>query len=274
MAIKFNNCEISINNDRILAQDVSISKNNDLSPVFGIGNRNPLKNTHVGPIKNNIKINYLLETNIEPNYYLVQKLKGYEQNVQPASITVCGLYGTGYLSSYNIFIDENDVIKASAEYDVYHEIQGEIEEQLPQSYTGYNTLSSLGLAHYWTTFIQDIDGNNNGEIINLNYSYKTNWKPIYKIGDSLPCQVTLLNSQENFDITCENSPQVTFSGQNINDIIQSYYKIQINNISEIWTDANRFILYLYLASGQLVSCETNMSDNSVPISKLNIVKYY
>jgi len=62
MAVKFSNCEVVVNDKRIMAQNATINQSNSLSPLKVIGYTNPLNNSPNGPVQNSIRIDYTPET--------------------------------------------------------------------------------------------------------------------------------------------------------------------------------------------------------------------
>jgi hypothetical protein len=274
MANKFSNCEVVVNNQRIMAQNASISQSNSLSPLKVIGYKNPL-NTHApnGTVKNSIKIDYIPETDNEPNHTISQMLTQY-QYLYPIEIKVAGYVTTGYLDSYSLTVTENEPIKASAEYSIFHEITNPISEQSSTGYLGYNRLGGNGIAHYWTSRVMNSAQTTNGEIISLNYSFKANWQPVYKIGSPIPSQVTFLGAQQNFNLTSEYESNVTYSGDYIQDSLSNCAILQLNNLSYLWTETNWFPLTLSLEDGKVTSQTTNLSENNIITTQMEVVKYH
>jgi len=189
-------------------------------------------------------------------------------------VKVAGYVTNGYLNSYSLTINENEPIKASVEYSIFHEITNSLSEQSSTGYLGYNRSEGNGIAHYWSSKVMNSDETTVGEVISLNYSFKANWQPVYKIGSSIPSQVTLLGSQENFNLTSEYESNITYSGNYIQDSLNNCATLQLNNLSYLWTETNWFPLTLSLEDGKVVSQTTNVAENNIVTTNIEVVKYY
>lgn len=273
MAIKFSNCEIIVDNKKILAQNATINQSNTLTPLKVIGYRNVLNNTPTDGLKNSIKIDYTPETHNEPNYIISQMMINYSYP-SPVEIKVAGYAMTGYLNSYSLSLEENNPVKASVEFSIFHELTDSLSEQSSTGYFGYNNFNSLTIAHYWASQISNADYTVNGDIITLDYNFRANWQPVYKIGSSIPSQVILLGSQETFNFTSEYESNITYSGLSVQDSLANCSKLRINNLSYDWTTTGWFPLDFSLTDGKIISHAINLSENSIVTTQAEIVKYY
>lgn len=274
MAIKFSNCEFSVDGSKILAQSASISQKNSITAISLVGYKNVTNNRiPIGPLTNSISVSYILETNNEPNYYLSRALINYN-NSSPTTLNIANVVATGYLESYSINVSENAPVTATANYLVFHEINCDVQEQSSTGYLGFNSLNSLGVAHYWSTRLYDQSLNSNGSVIGLSYNFKANWSPVYQIGNKTPSQVVLLGGEESFDISSEYNLNILYSGQSAENSIDigDCAVIELNNLSKEWTTSNWYPLYLYPSGAAINSHDTELSDNNIIISQTKLVK--
>lgn len=275
MAVKFSNCEVRVDGYKIMSQSVSINQSNSLSPIKIIGYRNPINVPPDNGVKNSIKIDYIPETDNEPNHRISQTIIQYNPNFyNPIEIKVGGYIATGYLSSYSLDVTENEPVKASAEYSIFHEITDNISEESSTGYLGYNRLGGNGIAHYWTAKVLDSSLTNSANVLNLRYSFQANWQPVYKIGSPIPSQVSYLGAAENFNFTSEYESNIKHSGQNVQDSIENFSVLQLNNLSYLWTETDWFPIHLFLENGQVTSQTTNLSENNIVTTSIEVVKYY
>ena len=272
MAVKFSNCEVIVRDKKILAQNATINQSNSLSPLKVIGYKNVLNMSPTDGVKNSIKIDYTPETDNEPNHTLSQLMTQYEYF--PVEIKIAGYIVTGYLNSYSLSIEENSPVKASAEYSIFHEITDIISEQSPTGYLNYNRLNGNGIAHYWSSKVTDSSLTERASVISLNYDFRANWQPVYKIGSPIPSQVTFLGAQETFDFTSEYEANITHSGNFIQNSLSNCAVLQLNNLSYDWTESDWFPIHLFPENGKIVSQTTNLSENNIVTTSIQVVKYH
>jgi len=272
--LKFKDCQVSISGTPILANNVSITENSALKPIriMGLIGRN--KTTPISDKRNSIEINYVVETNQEPNFYLAKNIRDYNTSSFPVRIIIGGITGDGYLNRYSISIEPNNQIRASVSYDVFGDLKGDLQSQPPSISTGYNKLNSSGIAHYWTTYAKTIDGTSSGDLLQGNYSFNANWNPIYGIGSAAPVDVVLLSSEENYSFISEHNYHVKNSGQPFEEVFEGIEMIEINNQSSEWSSDNNNSLKLYPASGKINSQKINFLEGSPILVETNIVKFY
>lgn len=272
--LNFKNCQLTISGSTILCDSASISESNPVNPVYAMGYGKPIANTPIGSLNNTINFSYFLETNNDPNFYLANNIKSYNFDAFPVSIVVAGRTGQGYLDSYSIDIQPNNLVKATSTYKIFTNLNGTLSNQII-GLLNYNTLNNSGLAHYFTVYPKLSNSTTTGTLLQMKYDIKFNWKPIYKIGQSIPVQVKFLGAEENFSIVSEyNNVKITFSGEEFTTIFNDIELIEINNISSDWTTENKNSLYLYPASGKIISNNVNFSEQGPILQETNIKKFY
>lgn len=272
--LSFKDCEVSVSGSHLIADSASISQENSVSPVYSIRYNGPITMAPNNSIKNRIQIDYTVETNQEPNFYLAKNIRDYVFDDYPVEIIIGGITGNGYLASYNLNIEPNNTIKASVTYNTYEELEGEISNQPASAVAGYNLLNGSGVGHYWTTYAKLGNETATGSLLQGNYSFRASWSPIYTIGQASPSQVKFLNAEENFSFLSEYNLYVTFSGDEFTSKFTDVEMIEINNISSDWSSANNNSLKIYPASGTIVNHGVEFTQSSPILSQTDIVKHY
>jgi hypothetical protein len=274
MPIQFNQCEVSINGQKIMAESASISEQNSINPDVIIGNYIPIDYSPTDGIKNSFDINYNVETNNEPNYIISTGLKTYSTGYSPAIIIIGGITGSGYLQSYTLQVSPNNNIKGSVNFISFHELQGNLIAQPSSNLSQYNVLNRSGLGHYWTTQAINQDNSATGSIIQMDYSFKANWNPVYPIGQSIPSQVLLLNAQETFNFVSEFSTHIKYTGENANTALNNFNSFKINNLSFLWDNSQIYSLNFPISGGIINSNKIDIKTDSLITISNSITKFY
>jgi hypothetical protein len=269
--LKFNNITVKISGQSILAQSASIDEANSLLPLFAIGYNGNLGASPNGPIKTTINLEYIHESATDISQKLVDRIRNYDFNSFPTQIIVAGRTGMAYINNYSLNVSPNDVVMVGAQYDIYTELTGQLSEQNRIKFYSGN-LSGVG--HYWTTYAKSSNGLTTGAIFQFNYSFQSNFSPIYKIGSAIPVQVKFLNGQEQFNFTSEYAGnKITCSGKNFTEIFNDFNIIEINPLSADWSiPVNK--ITLYPSGGKIVSNKMNIQENNIILDETTIIKYY
>lgn len=270
--LKFNNIGISVSGQNFLAQNISISEQNSISPIYYAGYPSIAISAPTGPIQNSLQINYLLETN-DINYQLINMARNYNFSSFPVPISVAGLTVGGYPTDFSLDISPNDVIKASVSYIIFSGFEGTLSNQSAVAYTGYNRLNSSGLGHYFTCYMKSSNGSSTGSVLQGKYDFNINWKPIYKIGQKVPVAVKFLDAQENFGFLSEYESRIVYSGEDFASKFNDFSIIEINPISDSVGVTGQKIV-LYPASGKIISNKIEISENNLVLNDTNVVKFY
>ena len=272
MSLKFDKCEVIVDNKKIIADSASLSEETSTQPAYVIGHKNIIDQPPVGGLRNSLQLNYLMETNNEPNYYIISGLKESNGSDSPVVISIGGITGSYYLDGYNFSITPNNLVKVNASYISYENLTGNFSEQ--SSSVGYNLLNNSGLAHYWTTTaISNPDLTSTGSVISFNYNFKPNWEPIYAIGKPSPLQVSLINAQENFDIATETLTHIPFSGKTPTSFFNDFNSFKLKNISTLWGDTENSLTF-DLESGIVTSNKVEITQDNVILVNTTVNKYY
>jgi hypothetical protein len=131
-----------------------------------------------------------------------------------------------------------------------------------------------GVGHYWTCQARTYDGIQTGSILQGAYSFRSSWRPIYKIGSPVPVQVKFLEGEERFDFEHEyQNIKITHSGANFQNSFTNFDLIEINPLSSNWGVTGTSIK-LYPSSGKLIANKISLEEDSLMSNNTSIVKYY
>ncbi|MEK6880037.1 MAG: hypothetical protein AABY22_10535, partial [Nanoarchaeota archaeon] len=165
----------------------------------------------------------------------------------------------------------NEIIKSSVSFFSFDEFTGVFTDQ-PASSTSDNSLSSLGLGHYWTTQVKNDAGVSTGNVLQFNYGFKANWNPIFRIGYKKPPFVVYNNSEERYNLLMETPIHITYNPQSTQNVFP-FSQLQISNISTLWTATPTHTLTFYLNSGNITKNEMNLQENNLVVCNIECVKH-
>jgi len=269
--MQFKNIQVTVGTKNIMATDASVSERNSVTPIYFIGHKRPDLYSPSGPLNNQIQVNYIVEPENDINHSLINEIRNYNLSSFPTRIVLGGITGAGYLNSYSINIEPNDIVTASATYNVFTPLTGTLSNQ-PNG-INYNTGRGSGVAHSWTVFPRMASGHLTGSIVSLDYSFSPNWRPVYKVGNPNPVEVKFIDAEETFDIISEYDTRITYSGQTFTGKFNNIELVQIGAISGLWTGSYAS-LYLYPNSGRVISNSINIQENSIIVQNTSIIKNY
>lgn len=280
--IRFDKCQVLINNTGILANSANISSENSLQPIKSVGYRGVSSMTPVGPIGHSIDINYTVQLDKDPNFLTVSGLKEYNSGtLTPSIIEIGGITGFGYISNYSFNVTPNNVINANVSFACYNDFSGDLKEM---QYSG-NIGNDQNIAHSWSTFFNSNNNYISNPILNLDYSFQANWQPIYTVLHKEARHVELISAEERVSITKGDYTKINYSGQKSEDVFSlesgdnldlaglnilssNQYEIEapdLNNITK---------LSLNLSGFDITSSVVNAQVENVIYNTVNMIKYY
>lgn len=209
--IFFNNCDVRVNGTGLMAESVSLSSQNSLSPIRPLGKKAQTSLEPEGPISSDLSVSYYIEVGKDLGYFEVSGMKATTnfENLSPRTIIVAGVTGSFYLTSYKLTISPNEAVKADVTYRSFEPLSGQIAPK-PNNLiyaTGFS-----GLAHNWTSEIYSDVGTVNVPIFNLAYSFNATMTPVYTLGRKYPKQVLLISSEEEMTIVKDQYRPIDFYG--------------------------------------------------------------
>lgn len=274
--LKFQNCQVTVQDLRILCQSATLQESTSIAPNYSLNSIGPINSSINGPIKNSIQLDYITEPIYDWSYFLVNYVKKYDFSQFPTTLVVGGITGIGYLDSYRLEISPNNPVKVSAGYSIFNPLSGFLSNQPSFFPDLYNLFNGSGIAHSWTTYAKKGDNTITGSLIQCVYNMKLDWQPVYKIGSPYPFEVKFLKAEETFDITNEYDLRIQNSGDKFENVFSDIEVIEINNISSSWDNPNinNSNIKIYPASGRIISNNISISENQLVTQETSIIKFY
>lgn len=271
--LQFKDCEVSVSGTPIMAENVTLTEANNIAPVVAQHYRGALTTTPNAGLTHSIQMDYVVEANSEPNFFTSQNVRHYVTDDMPTQIIVGGITGAGYLTSYRMSIQPNNLIRASANYAIFDNLSGELSDQPANVKGTYNTMSGSGYAHYWTAKARDANGNF-GEVMQADYSLEVNWFPVNVIGRLAPADVKFISATETCSLLTETNSHVGLSGSVMDDVFPDIEYMNIKNLSSEWDTATQEYFTIYLSSGIITTNQVKLSPSSPILNNTTIVKFY
>lgn len=211
--INFNEIDVTVNGTGILAENASVSANNNLAPIYALGKKNITPQAITGPFQGNMQFDYIMDLGVEPNQPITTTLKTTFPTFhhEPSRITIAGLTGFSYLDSYSINISPNNPGKSVASYLVFTPFSGALAPK--KGNFPYNTSGIRALSHGWSTRVTTPEETFTFPTFEFNYNFKANWQPVYVIGKTIPTQVHLMSIEENISISKDFYKNILIEGQ-------------------------------------------------------------
>lgn len=175
MFYNFRNIPVSLNNQKILISDLSLSQDIALDSPYLEGDRISERNLPKEPYKGSLKLKYYLTGQDYLKYYI------YSNHNHQLTGNIGGLtFSQGYLSNYVLSCVPNSPVEISASLDIFDKISGNF---LPSNYqisTGQTLNLSDVAVNTYPTFTQNILNN----ITQVNFNYQCNIIPSYEFIDT------------------------------------------------------------------------------------------
>ncbi len=264
MSLFFTDCEVSINGSGILAESAQLETTNPQTTIPLMGYIGNLTKTSNGEFQTSCNLNYILSVSNQSIYNLVSYLKtGYNNfNFNSNVISLGGVTGNFYLSSYNLNLLPNSLIKVSANFIGFTEFSGNFQNA-PINYNVSDTILNTSVSLFFKKNGESVNVN----CYNLNYSFQCNWQPEYIIGSKFPIQVQLGQVSENLKFQADEYKKNVFSGMSISDyFVNSFDTLEINALS------GNFTLSVPLDNFTVKSTEINGQVDSLVFQTINLIK--
>ena len=274
--IYFDQCEVSIAGTGIMANQVSLSNSNSLTPIKVIGKRGVLTQTLANDITYNLQISYYLETDNEPNFAIVQEIKDFfskDEIYTPKTVVVGGITGQYYLNKYSIKATPNNVLNATVEYLGFGGVSGNFIEK--NNSVVYNKSNGEQLGLY--VFITSTGNFTANKSLSFDYSFSADWQPIYTIGQRQVKEVKLLSASEDITIERENYHNLTFSGDAAAGALFNSSENETIKIYGIKFTCDRSVANakeIILSGFRVKQSDVSFSTDSFLLSKVSFSKFY
>lgn len=271
--MNFDQCDIKINGQRILATDISLSKKSNHSPLYS------LNNSFIGysssAFEADISISYYVEPLIDPSYNIISGLRQNSNNITPATITIGGSSTSGYLSSYNLSVNNNEPVLATVGYKIYNPISGIIGSIMTTgSLSLYNLSNGSGIAHYWTTYLCSGSEIISGlDVSSASYSVSVDLLPVFGIGQSTPKQVTNISMKEDLDILSETEIGLSNDLVSVTGVLGGTSHIKLKTLSSYW-QSDSYSINIPISGMNILSNDIGLSVNNRLISNTKLSNSY
>jgi hypothetical protein len=186
-------------------------------------------------------------------------------------LNIGGIGMTGYLNKFSFSLSPNQPIKASATYNIYHQITGNITGQNFSLLTG-NSENTSGIGHYWfTQFLKTGIVVNSGQIIALNYSFDIDNIAKVSLGNIFPSQIETISAIENLDITHEQQINNIFSGKSF----QNYFNyIDGIHLKPLYHDISKTFNVISFSGFILTESKFSIQPENLLLFNNSFKKYY
>lgn len=272
MPITYNNIQVKVSSTGILSTSASVETSNSLLAVQPLGFRGIIDQAPAGPLKSTISFDYFLKTDQDPNYLMASGLRSYISE-GPVAISVGGVAGVGYLESYSIKLEPNQLARASASYACFTPLNGSLQNKLLNlDYTGVNP---SGFGHSWSTYITNSTDYVANRTISFSYDFSAKWTPVYGIGGANPVSVMFNGGQETFSIAKDTYIKPTFSGINVVDYLTglSSTNFDIRSVDVLCGNAGNSI-NIDMSNSKVVSSSLSTQVRDVARTNTVLTRYF
>lgn len=267
MPILGRNCGILVNGTGLAANTVMLSQESTVSQILPIGFNNSHINTVNGNIQNQIKIDYLINSEQEPIYWIFSGIKTNYTGI-PLNINIAGLTGQFYLTSYGFNASPNQPILANVELTNFNNITGSFTGNLIRNITGnFNQRAINGSS----VFIRD-SSNNSLPIYDLSYSCQIDYLTFYKIGQKQPYSVLFNKATETINLTSDTYTGINFYGADaVSNILKNGNNIQLSNLSTV---SGTWVLNFPISGAKINNVSQDFTTQDVVKNKYSIINLY
>ena len=277
MSLDYSKINVMVDGNYILVESLSLSQNSEQNPLYSLNNSRPYDNTPQG-IKNTIDLTYFIEPESDPCYRVIS---GWKVNTASGSLLALLQIGevsfNGHLNNYSFNVLPNQPVKARASFVYFHHTAGNLSEQpFADDGNNYNLQNGTGISHFWSTDLTSGTGFttiNNNDVLQLDYSFRGNILPSYKLGSPFVSQVSVLDATEEINMVNEVQNIPRFSGQDFSTIFNEVDNIRLKNLSSTWGDVVNKIDFS-ISGYEVQSSKTDMSTENLVIWSHNLKKYY
>jgi len=267
MAVLWDNIDVLIGSTGLMCDSVSIESENNLRPIYSIGNKGTANLSPSGPIKHTINISYVPIIDQDPNFHVASGIKNLsdDSSYDPVVLEVGTLTGFGYLRSLSYSARPNDVLRANATYESFVNLSGTFSEQ---TYSG-DYKNKDNVAHGWTTFFSNQGNYYDSPIYNLQYNFNSQWAPRYTLGKNEAVQITHLSSREQVDLEREDYRHIQFSGEDSFDSLVSNNSTGIDFLSLDIVSYPEYDDHTKPTTGSFTHLPINLSGFKITQSNVN-----
>lgn len=207
----FNDCNVVINGDGILAQDASISSNNTLTDAKFLGQKNASHKITSGPITNKVSISYVPNFEADPVLDFLELYREDTTLFNPFVVSVAGISGSFYLQSCSLKLASNNNLQSNLNFTSFNALSGDITALTPTISTSIATKEHLN--NSWTTIFQQDGAETSNNVFEFSYNSEFDFKPNYILGKMEPVSVSFFGSKEDISLNLDLYKNIDISGQ-------------------------------------------------------------
>lgn len=271
----FDNLDVLVNNSGLLTTNASISQTNSLVPAYAIGKYWAINQIPQGPIKSTFSFSYYPIISGEPNYNILNTVRGLSDDIlySGTKIEIAGVSGYScYLRSYELQSSPNNLVRANVTYDTFVPLSGQITSKTGTTdfYNPYD-----GIPHGWTTYISSSGNRLIAPTYDFSYRFNANWEPIYIIGQRDPYEVHLMNGIEEMSFVRDSFTHIQFSGEEVTGtFITGDWLIELFNYKLIATQSNSGALTFDISGAKIISNKLVADVGNFVRTETSIRRYY
>jgi hypothetical protein len=262
-----------------MADSASISTSNALQPIRSVGKKGIIYQAPMGPLTTTYDISYIVETNNEPNYNIVQALKALENSFhnKPVVVEVGGISACCYLQGYNLTCTPNEPVKANVSYQSWKPTTGSLSSNTIAP-VSYNSQRSSGIAHGWTSFISTSANAITNKSYGFDYSFDMTWEPAFAFRRLDPYDMRFINATETVNLIRDTSYDVVFSGSKATSALlagQADKNINLHSVGML-CDSQTFNskLSFDVSDSTIVSTSIDAALDDLVKTRLTLTNYY
>tara|TARA_R110000772_G_scaffold249530_3_gene364030 strand:+ start:16454 stop:17299 length:846 start_codon:yes stop_codon:yes gene_type:complete len=230
--INFDKIKIEVEGTGIIANSASLSTSASLADIKSVGKIGTFNQIPSGPKTSFLQFSYLIDMNKEPNLIIADEIKNTLNDLSylTPTISIGGVSGQGYLSSFSLNGNPNSPIQANVNYTIFDELSGYLQESETVESGDFVDRS---IAHGWGLVVNTVSGYREEPALNFSYNLQNVWRPTYSVGQSNPIQVNLDGSNEVVSLTQSDYEFIQYSGENVEGVLldSSNPTIQLKDIN-------------------------------------------
>ena len=258
------NCEYSYYN--FVAQNVSLNVNPNANFAFSVNYKKPYRGFNTQGLASTIQLNFVSQVPYDNIFFdNIFAENGIKNNYKIALGD--SIFESGYLRSFNVSIEPNNLIQNQAEFIFYNTGYNGFTGNTPNENYPINSTSGYYYAHGTNTLIAFDDNYNEfskHQIKKIDLNYSANIQAIYDLNTTYPSRV--IYNKEEIDLLVDlDSYKVGI--RDINNIINGT-KIIYTGVSGASTG-----IEIFLKTGYLMNKNFNTRPNDIINSRISL-KYF
>lgn len=261
--INFENCPVTVGGINVFANNINITQNLPTQPInslgiYGAGPSYPLE-----PPQGNVAIDFYISGAQDVTHFTNLKKTGYADDLGNFLDVQVGPFSVnkGVLASYELTASPNELITASIGIDYYGAFESGV---VPDQQFATGSLAHGG----FSTGDFALLGFSNGSF-GYSYSLSQSFRPIRKLGESLPTVVLWTDGTETLNLEGYNLPVSltgTYSANSSNWFFPTSGGVQLDIKNVCSTEYTKLGVTGLLASRSITVAEDNVVNGALEIT--------